>query len=610
MSTTSTPRSRMTILIAVFVLAAGAASIPLGGVQASEEQLETTSSDATVAHEDQEGPRDLVLEGNLTDAETGEPVQEAAIEISNRWFNTSDDGEVHAKGYDRFRVVSDADGHYAVNVSEGIIELRVDEPAYQRTHAEFEIDDNLTLDLTLKASDEDLATIEGVVTDENGAPLSEARVSVQPQHRTHCEGDVCYAESRAYASEGSEHVAETDSGEITIRYMPRDDRHVSTQTSDDGSYSMQVPAGNYTVRASASDHLPHQQPVQLAQGETATVDLALTPIPSDSVTVTGTVRDAETGEPIPHAEITVENDRWGSWDHVRSGEDGTFTVETKPGHAIVTIRADASYWVPCEREETPDHDEASDGGDAARAPAPPCDGRRERAHAYLATVGTYTPEAGDTIQPNASLERAPEPDASISGWVINASSEEGIPDATVGVRNEITGEWGRAEADENGSFQIPVREGYYTIRTHAPGHLSTATNVRVGAGEDVRVTLEAPPGQQRYGGCCIAYAESGDGAVAHETSVATRDAGGMASAESGAGAADASGPSGEGPQAFQGGAGHLGAYSTSAHTDDDPDGPPGQAPNPQTTPLVGVLGTLALLGLGAAALTVWSPRRR
>lgn len=616
------PHPLSTMLIAACLIGAGLAVLPgPGSLAATESDGDATTAEATATRnsmpaDDEAGPRNLTLAGNLTHAETGEPVPNVTIRLDNRWMQETD-GEKRY-GHDSLSTTTGPDGSYAVDVSRGDLHLWIDAPGYQRTSAGFEMREGLTLDIPLRPVSEDLATIEGVVTDTHGEPIADAHVNVHEHHDSRCDGDVCYASDERSVREGDaegerQTVVHVDDDTIVIRYEPRDDRYASTQTGEDGSYSVQVPAGNYTVRASASDHVREQTQTSVARGEIRTVDLALTPIPEDSVTVIGVVTDAETGDPIPYAEIQVENQAWGAWDHARTDEAGRFTVETKPGHLIVNTGAEETYWRPCEdAHPEPDRPMSShaDPSTSVVRPEPACDGRQDRAHSYLPQVATFQPDPEETITMDVSLDRKPQPSSTLSGWVVDAENETGIPDAYVSVRNEITGEWGRAVTDEDGSYTIDVRPGYYTVRTHAPGYLATAENVEIGDGEDVRLTLEAPPGEARYGGCCIAYAESsaGERDVAHETGGDGAAGSGASGASDGASNEPAPMPRtssdtrDDDAMAFEGTGGGLGPYEASSHTNESAD-------LEQTTPLVGVIGTVALVGLGAAALALYAPRR-
>lgn len=599
MMPTTRPRSRLTLLIAVFVLSTGAGALPMPGAQAQDGN-ETVAEPGPPSEGRRPGPQDLRLQGNVTHAETGEPLTGVEIDIFNRWISEQD-GERSVKGYHETTTTTGPNGSYKVNVSRGHVQLSIDDPAYQRLHATFEIQGNLTLDLEMRPVDGELATLSGQVTDTQGQPIADASLNVRPVQQHHCDGDVCYAHETARASEGGDHetVVHADGEAIEIRYEPRDRRYANTQTGEDGTYSVRVPAGDYVVRAWARDHVEAEDEVTLREGEHATLDLALTAIPPSSVTVEGQIVDADTGEPIPYADVMVENDRWGDWNHARTDEDGRFSVRTKPGYILVTARAERTYWVPCQAPDAPTA--STEGDEIASHPARRCDGRQEREHGYLSRVATFSPAAGETVQADASLKRAPAPDATFSGWVINASSEEGIPNATVGFHNELTNEWGRAETDANGSFTIDVRAGYYTIRVHHPEHLSTAMNAEIASGEAQRITLEVPPGQPARGGCCIAYAEP-----ARDTAASMDADGGGASDETG-NAPTASGASGsqaapEGREVFEGSGGGLGPYVAS-HTD----GAPGSE---ASTPLVSMIGTLVMIGLGAAALKLYHPEDR
>lgn len=581
-------------LIALSMLTTGLAVVS-GSTATAEGDAESSPTYRSPAHvKGESGPRGLTLTGNVTHAETGEPLEGLEISLENRFIDRrSDPAE---RGFERSETTTDEDGRYAVNVSYGHVRLSIDDPRFQGIHASFEMQDNLTLDIPVRPVNESLATVEGQVTDKDGQPLEDASVSVRAMDRVHCEGDVCHAERTSRAD--SDHVVHVDDETIVIRYEPRTDRHAWTQTDASGAYSVRVLPGSYAVEARAHEHLEERTEVEFAENGTAQADLSLTPIPPDSVAITGTVRDAETGDPIPYAEVTVQNDVWGAYNHTRADEDGSYAIGTKPGHAIVSVRADERYWVPCEEPRT---EPVADDDAAASKPRPACDGSRERDQAYLPRVASFTPDADETIELSPELERSPGPDATFSGWVVNASSEEGVPNATVTFRNEETNEWGRVQTDADGSYSIDVRAGYYTIHVRAPDHLSNATNERIEVGEDQRLTLEVEPGETRHDRCCFAYAERSTGASMDADGAAGDDGENRDVAHEGTADRATASDTPDGRQAFEGSSGGLGPYP-GAETNSDG--------GTQATPLPSVLGTIALVGLGAAALKLYRPRDR
>jgi len=76
----------------------------------------------------------------------------------------------------------------------------------------------------------------------------------------------------------------------------------STTTAADGTYSLTLPVGDYDVTASAFGYTPDTLPATITDGGTTTVDFALDPAPSGSLS--GTVSD-DASNPIANATVTI-----------------------------------------------------------------------------------------------------------------------------------------------------------------------------------------------------------------------------------------------------------------------------------------------------------------
>lgn len=560
----STPRC-LPLLIALSLLTAGIAlaSSPTGS--ASEEPRSTT---VVRDQPDEPGPRNLTLQGQVVNASSDEPIEDVDVQIHNRW--RTEDG--HHGGYGEYTARTNETGHYQVNVSEGEVRLRVDEADYQRLHASFSIEENLTLDLPLEPAEADLALVHGTVTSEGEGPIEGAYVRVSPAPEECPECGV--REHHADSDERSTRDVETEQGTVELVSQPRTDRYVSDVTDEEGRYEMRVPDGRYHVRARAQDHLSAATIADAPSEGSIEANLSLTPIPDASVTIEGQVQDAQTDEPIEQARISLDNQRWGTHNATRTGEDGRFSLAIQPGYTTIRVSADDSYYVACKAQPV----EEGEGGDASR-PRPADCGRHERGQAYLPQTRTIDASENATVDLQPRLEPEPEPSARIEGWAVNASSGEGVPNATIWIREETTGDWGRAETGPDGSYAIPVREGYYTVRVHADGYFTNATNLRVDDGQTVRSSLNLTPGQAADRGCCIAYAADG---VSRDVARESTD-----EAEAGGGADG----SPQGAPSFKGGPGELGSVPTSSST-----GPSEGRPAPP----LGLAGVIGVLASGAA----------
>ncbi len=153
--------------------------------------------------------------------------------------------------------------------------------------------------------------------------------------------------------------------------------------------------------------------------------IILTTVPGDDgfVTIRGRVTDMITGEGIGNAEVIFNheyNDDRDGYVRVLTGRDGMFTASLVPGTHMVWVNADG----------------------------------------YQTYRSRY--RTGDELF--IRLEPVPEPDARISGFVLDETNEEGIVNATVSLVPSY-GEWCRCTDEPWG----PWYQGYYTTMTQRDG---------------------------------------------------------------------------------------------------------------------------------------------
>src|SRR5581483_7399558 len=113
------------------------------------------------------------------------------------------------------------------------------------------------------------------------------------------------------------------------------------------------------VSASAPDHLEASTSVEAKAGLTATVDLVLQKLPPDSVVVAGRVTDAQSGNAIPYASVSAENQRWGTYNGTTTDAQGNYEMRIKPDYTILTISAYKYYSPPCQATVEPAKGEAT-----------------------------------------------------------------------------------------------------------------------------------------------------------------------------------------------------------------------------------------------------------
>lgn len=565
-----------TFLAAIALALVAGALVPSAGASVSGDDAE---GDMTIMdREEAEPPRNLTLTLRFVENGTGDPVADLPVKAMNRWH--PDDGRRGAT--DSWERRTDGNGTVTLEASRGPVRVAVDDADWKRFRASFRLDGNLTLELPMRPTDEDLARLSGFVRSEDGDPLPNATVELDPARD--CDGERCPVRS---TGEGEATRRTVDGTEVNLRWRPHS-RHAHVDAAGDGSYEVAVPEGTYRVEVEAPEHLRHTDRIEVDAGDGHVTSFELTPVPPDSVTLQGVIRDAETGEPIEGAVVTVENPRWGSHDRTRTDANGVYEVATKPGHVLV--EADAEHRRVCiatsGARAQGGHDAGSDGAETSVAkPQPRCEAEERPDAAYMPRTRGLQVEADETR--NVSLALQPEPDdsARIQGWVLDDGTGEPLPNATVRLKNEQTGDWGRAEVDGNGSFSARVPAGYHTLRVRAPGHLENATNVVVAEDGTAEVVLRAPAGEpaRDHRRCCYAYDTA---AEPHESQGSSGDA---ADGEDQAG-----GPASQPSQAtIQGGPGGLGPYDASTSG--------GEKPTRSDVPAPGSAALVAAL-LGAAAL--------
>ncbi|OMP68831.1 serine protease, partial [Agrobacterium tumefaciens] len=135
-------------------------------------------------------------------------------------------------------------------------------------------------------------------------------------------------------------------GEVTPQSLPASatvtvletGRSVRTDPAT-GKYSFSHVAGDYTLKAEAYGYYPRTEAVTITDGGSAKANFNLQAIPQGQVK--GIVTDERTGEPISGAAVVVlEDARVGD---VRTGEDGSFTLDVLEGAYTLSITA-ADYY--------------------------------------------------------------------------------------------------------------------------------------------------------------------------------------------------------------------------------------------------------------------------
>ncbi|HYF81368.1 MAG TPA: S8 family serine peptidase, partial [Symbiobacteriaceae bacterium] len=106
-----------------------------------------------------------------------------------------------------------------------------------------------------------------------------------------------------------------------------------------GGYSMTLPADTFTLRAEAYGFYPQERQVEVTADNDTTANFILEAIPRG--TITGTINDARTGEPIAGASVSLAEDP-----HVApalSDANGRFSLQALQGTFTLEVRASGYY---------------------------------------------------------------------------------------------------------------------------------------------------------------------------------------------------------------------------------------------------------------------------
>ncbi|MDF9745116.1 carboxypeptidase regulatory-like domain-containing protein [Natrinema salsiterrestre] len=477
-----------------------------------------------------EEPATGTVEGTVTDAD-GDPISGATVTVGNETVTTAEDGT------------------YAVDLEAGEYTLEISAEGYQDASEEVAVEAGATTtaDVTLEPVPTD-GTLEGTVTDTDGEPIADATVTVGDQQTTTDENGTYSLEleageySLAVSADGYEdasrtvtvEVETTTTADVTVEeragsvegtVTDADDEPIAgasvtvgdqeTTTDENGTYSLELEPGEYTLAVSAEGYVDASETVTVEAGATATADVTLEPVPTDG-TLEGTVTDTD-GEPIAGATVTVGDQQ------TTTDDNGTYSLELEAGEYTLAVSAegyeDASEDVTVEVESTTTADvtleerTGSVEGTVTDADDEPIADATVTAGDETVTTdenGTYTLElepgeytldvsadgyetvsedvtvdADATTTADVTLEAV---DGTLEGTVTDTDGDA-IADATVTVGDQET------TTDENGSYSLDLEPGEYTLAVSAEGYedASRTVSVEADATRTADVTLEPVP---------------------------------------------------------------------------------------------------------------------
>lgn len=297
----------------------------------------------------------------------------------------------------------------------------------------------------------------------------------------------------------------------------------STVTDESGRYFLGVWSGENQISVHHNDFVGHSQVVTVAAGETATQDITLQAYPEKTSHIVGKVTDAKTGKGLGFAYVSVRSPQYGPSECSQpegtssgsggsepgsdgGGADASMVYPYEPRPCAITIRDDGSF----EGDVTPGYtilsvyayQDCSTSRDADGGGTTTCGPE------YLQYSRTLTLPANQTTRVDVALQSRPSPDATVSGYLVDAKTGKAIPGGSISFNSQETYAYGHATTDSDGSFKIRLRSGYHTVYAYAEGHLSWEGVLQVKAGSsdfDVKMT----PGQEQWGGsCCYAMEKS------------------------------------------------------------------------------------------------------
>lgn len=268
---------------------------------------------------------------------------------------------------------TDGDGNYSVEVPEGTYTVTVDNAGYApavTNDVSVQVGSTTTTDVALS----DAAIIKGTIVDESGDPVSNASVEAydssfeifqwtetdsQGRYRLEVANGTYTIEATANgyatttidgvnATEGNATarevglepaavvtgVVENETGGVVENadVVVHDDGYQvyeSTTTDQNGTYSVEVPEGSYTVRADAGGYAPETTTVDAAAGRSTSADFTI----GEPAIITGTVYD-EAGD--PNADAVVVADNGDDFYDTRTNASGGYELEVPDGDFSVT----------------------------------------------------------------------------------------------------------------------------------------------------------------------------------------------------------------------------------------------------------------------------------
>ncbi len=450
-------------------------NVPQGdySLEVTRQGFESASIDVSVPAPEQHvrlAPKQVTTTGTVTDA-SGAAVDGARVSL---W------------GPDWGHAISDAKGQFSVTLLAGTYHLEID-AGKRGYHNQETFVDGSPLNIELGALPGQDAMVQGTVTDQDGNPVSGADVIVdQWERRTSSEYE--YGSFRNW-----------------------------TVTDAEGRYVVDVYAGSLNLRFEKAGYAQAYHWVEVASGQTKTIDTEMAKYPEKTAALTGKVVGTD-GKALTAYSISIQHPEYGlytcSGGHhmgypepvmepasdeaygypryeapacdIKIHDDGTFTGNVTPGYALINVWYD--HYATCTETRQ------SNG-----------DYRRECGADYFGYTETRVLQPDAQTAMTIVLRERPMADATISGYLIDGESGKTVPRAHVSFSNQENHAWGSAQTDKDGSYKVRLRAGYHHVNVWAEGYLPWQGVVFVAKGGETPFDVTLTAGESRYGGCCYAY---------------------------------------------------------------------------------------------------------
>lgn len=423
--------------------------------------------------------------GTVRDGETDEPIEGAKIRVQS-WAQ----GEPLERS-----TTSDAEGAFSITLFPQENQILITKKGYSNyedwTHGSY--GDIQQDSIRLWPAPEQDAVIEGRVVDATTGEGVQAQVSLRPDWQRQDEATM----------QGSD--ADAPEPMIMPRH-PGGNNYNSTISDEDGHFRMNAHAGYVVLEANRQGYLIERHSLELTDGDAQETTLELEALPEKSVTLSGTVTNAKSGDAIAGAQVNVQVPAGGDSAYTQTDADGKWQVKVRPGFTNVHVHHSGGgygdYEVMEERAEAVavedgahhEGDEAgSSSGTSSAQPVEPMPQVRSEGKYYPAVRSLMTESDSDA---HLDIELVPErePTTTIVGYVVDSQTDEGVAGVEVHLQNHETGGWGSATTDENGSFRFETHAGYHTLGFYGDGYLPNGVNTVAPESGTHRVDIEATEG--------------------------------------------------------------------------------------------------------------------